>query len=397
MEMSGPNEMYKEFLTFSPTANPPWRARLKNSEDIPSIEVMLKDINSYRLIYEKNKDNIPADDHKKVIREMLISFFVHVQKEEGIGVEERGATAELLTYAEEEERNGNTLEEPMDCTEEEPLQLNEAEVHSQSSSSEPQSSLEAQVKDRYRKGEDNEKSEQETLNLCRAYLHIKKEIDEADADSIGYIDLESCVQQVHKIAMKRILPDPGKFCENKRLAKFRGETHEYPRFTSQAIAEESLMTLIDKYNWIVRDLRHNKLSDDKAVEWSFKCASLFLFALLTLHPFSDGNGRVARLLASYSMWTHCPFMTPIYNVFSSSCEGDYVQALVDARHGLELKSELSTKEDAREAAVRTLKQAPSDLCAMLIESNWAMWRQCLKQLKLLDQNLHDWEVDRSSK
>ena len=70
------------------------------------------------------------------------------------------------------------------------------------------------------------------------------------------------------------------------------------------------------------------------IEKSFKCASLFLFGFLTLLPFGDGNGRLVRLLYSYSLFTFSPFLTPIFNVFSPSVDNDYVDAVAASRQGL---------------------------------------------------------------
>ena len=55
----------------------------------------------------------------------------------------------------------------------------------------------------------------------------------------------------------------------------------------------------------------------------FKSAAWLVFELLDLHPFSDGNGRLCRLLCSYVLSTCTPFPSPIL--------GKYVHALIAAR------------------------------------------------------------------
>ena len=54
--------------------------------------------------------------------------------------------------------------------------------------------------------------------------------------------------------------------------------------------------------------------------------------LLDLHPFSDGNGRLCRILCSYSLSKLNPFPTPIYSVWNDSPNDAYIEALVEGRN-----------------------------------------------------------------
>ncbi|XP_020626593.1 uncharacterized protein LOC110063939 [Orbicella faveolata] len=92
----------------------------------------------------------------------------------------------------------------------------------------------------------------------------------------------------------------------------------------------------------------------------FKTCAWLLFELLDLHPFSDGNGRLCRILCSYSLSKLNPFPTPIYNVWTDSCKHDYIEALVEAR--------------------RSPCRHPCALTTMMIECSYYGWESFFKVL-----------------
>ena len=79
----------------------------------------------------------------------------------------------------------------------------------------------------------------------------------------------------------------------------------------------------------------------------FKSAAWLVFELLDLHPFSDGNGRLCRLVCSYVLSTCTPFPSPILD--------KYVHALITARKLGRLH----------------------ELTNVIIESNLTSWRMLL--------------------
>ncbi|CAC5399076.1 unnamed protein product [Mytilus coruscus] len=174
---------------------------------------------------------------------------------------------------------------------------------------------------------------------------------------------------------------PGKFSVLPRSANFDGEDFFYPSFATDEIAFQAVDTIVLEYNKMVREISKIKNEHEK-LELSLKCATVLLFGFLTLHPFSDGNGRLARLLCSHCLKVFCPFPTSIYNVFSYSNRDDYLRALVNARKHLKIDSDqIQHAEDAINEAELILEQKPNELCSLVIEkSNWFTWRQFLHRI-----------------
>ena len=78
---------------------------------------------------------------------------------------------------------------------------------------------------------------------------------------------------------------------------------------------------------------HKKLAQKgpivESFDYLFKCAAQLMFDFVDAHPFSNGNGRMCRLLANYVLTLITPFLVALY----SSGEGrkDYMNAIVECR------------------------------------------------------------------
>ena len=106
--------------------------------------------------------------------------------------------------------------------------------------------------------------------------------------------------------------------------------------------QEAVCVLLDRFNSAyMQSINSGLLS-------LFKCVAWLVFELLDLHPFSDGNGRLCRLLSSYVLSTCTPFPTPIYN--------------------------LHTDHEFEKAVIAGRKTGhPNTLTSMIIESSLVAW------------------------
>lgn len=83
--------------------------------------------------------------------------------------------------------------------------------------------------------------------------------------------------------------------------------------------EEALASLLDYYN-----TRYDSRRDRYDLSLFRTCASL-ISHFLALHPFADGNGRLAQVLCSYALAEHHPFPVPV-------CDADnYLSRLMESQ------------------------------------------------------------------
>ncbi|XP_063442289.1 uncharacterized protein LOC134722599 [Mytilus trossulus] len=390
----------QRFLNFRPTDTPLWRKRDKKYEVLPTVEEMIKDIVNFYSIWSKKERTAEKDSFAETKREMMMEFLFRLQQDENIGLDEKDkfehvVNDELKSF----EKTGQKRKCP-ESTVDTPRHSNCNESSSEKQRSD-QDSLPntADIKDFFNffpTDKDSKKDNKmiETRNLLRGYRHLKHEVKELSVEEqssyIGEIDVEICIQKCHEVLM-RDLPyktktDAGKFSVLQRVTNFDGEDFLYPWFATEEVAFQAVDTIVLEYNKMVMEIS-TKEDKQEQIDLSLKCATVMLFAFLSLHPFSNGNGRLARLLCSHCLKVFCPFPTPIYNVFSQSNKDDYLKAVVNARQNIKSDKNQKKKNQkkmdsdcAMKHAQMILEQKPNELCSLVIESNWFTWRQFLHRI-----------------
>ena len=111
--------------------------------------------------------------------------------------------------------------------------------------------------------------------------------------------------------------------------------------------QEAVCVLLDRFNSVYMQSRNTNPESNK-LSSIFKCVAWLVFELLDLHPFSDGNGRLCRLLSSYVLSMCTLFPTPIYNLHT---DHEFEKALIAGRK----------------------TRHPSTLTSMIIESSLVAW------------------------
>ena len=119
--------------------------------------------------------------------------------------------------------------------------------------------------------------------------------------------------------------------------------------------------MVDRYNALIVHIKH--ISDpSKKLLCVYKCGAWLLFRLVSLHPFSDGNGRLARLLCAYCLCVETPFLTAV----DFDRNQDFLDAVVNAR----------------------INGHPVELTRLLIKSSWTMWHLFTKRMSVCKDSVH---------
>ena len=307
--------LLKELLPFEALEAPKWR----KTEDVPVKEMVAKIIEYSKEWEGQKKDNYESDLIEEVRQDFLVEFIFHVNIEE--------------------EKGFSTYEETDDF-----------------------------LKNCHDKGITS-KSEQETLNVKKAYEHLLDKIKREELPSDYGLMATSLLQETHRILLEDVpLGDgrtkPGIFSNQRRFTNFEGEWYEYPYLPEAEQMENAVTRLLDgcnkRFDLCTKHLKHG-MKDFDDFYFLFKTCAWLLFELLDLHPFGEGNGRLCRILSSYLLSTFSPFPTPVYNVWTDSTKYDYQKALYDTRN--------------------TDERHPTALTSMVIECSYHGWKHFFQRLE----------------
>ncbi len=166
-------------------------------------------------------------------------------------------------------------------------------------------------------GNDTNK-ECESVNMYYAYNYI---CEIKDPSVRGLLD-PIFITEVHKRLFANIEKRAGFYSNNRRIAYFNGEKYEYEYGNMQW----KVQCFVDRHNELFEYLVLHEHDIKEKFKSLFKISTLLLSDFLKLHPFFDGNGRLAKLMCNYLLSVVNPFAVPL-------CVDNvrYIKALINAQ------------------------------------------------------------------
>ena len=294
-----------EEIRFSIVENPPWRS----NQDAKSSSEMLTDIVTWMKESSQCGEILPLEKSYP----LFIDFVHQSNLGEDVGTQTREETTELL----------------------EPLLRN------------IESSTPLQ------------RERCETVNTYKALTTTAELCNEMERT--GMITVQQ-ITDIHRILMAGLHRKGGEIRDtNVYTITPDGERYSYP---SHELVEDKLYNVIDHHNIHMKQLQEPTLSTYDKLVFLIKAAAWLLFNFVDTHPFTDGNGRMCRLLAGYTMMVMTPFPIHPYYVkkdtqsTSSSSRQDYINAIVSCR--------------------RHSNQEPSLVAALLVDGLYHSWQTHLE-------------------
>eukprot|EP01059_Diplonema_ambulator_P001814 TRINITY_DN1152_c0_g1_i1.p1 TRINITY_DN1152_c0_g1~~TRINITY_DN1152_c0_g1_i1.p1 ORF type:complete len:346 (+),score=17.48 TRINITY_DN1152_c0_g1_i1:54-1091(+) len=180
----------------------------------------------------------------------------------------------------------------------------------------------------------NDIPKKEAKGIFNALKYLKKLQDEIDTDTSEYADCRilgrEIVLEVHLKLLEEVSSDKaGKFRETTSTVRTydgRGY-HYYPRNVN---FDDWVAVHTDTYNASITSQRVS--SGPEKLELVMSAVAKCLLDILTLHPFSDGNGRLCRLLVSYGLSQYCPVPVPLVGCRDKgSHRNEYLASIIQYR------------------------------------------------------------------
>ncbi len=165
-----------------------------------------------------------------------------------------------------------------------------------------------------------------------------------DSESKGWLDIE-WIKEMHCYLMKNLIDEnvntkAGCFSIAPRSTTYNGHEHNYPWLKNEKEWFDAIQPIIDRFNALIQHIKLNSNSNNKIVNIC-KCAAYILYHIVSLHPFSDGNGRLSRFLACYTLLLFCPFPCAIFDILDAKNIFTFIDSIVFARDTLNKEPDIS--------------------------------------------------------
>ena len=111
---------------------------------------------------------------------------------------------------------------------------------------------------------------------------------------------------IHRVLMEGLQEDAGDMRKRIAYTMWNDEEYIYPE---PMVIEQLLYACVDHHS--THMTHYEKLAQEapsvESFRYLFKCAARLMFDFVDAHPFSNGNGRMCRLLANYVLSLITPF------------------------------------------------------------------------------------------
>ena len=220
-------------------------------------------------------------------------------------------------------------------------------------------------------GDLSSKSARETKQLGSAMQqlaeHYVQQLSEQPQHKLEALMLTAdTICRLHSTLMHDLIYNPGQY----RLAEACGGSAMGPFFYQKPeLIPSLLLTLVDFYNQALNDIA----ATTDQIPQLYRLAAVLFVQFVTVHPFSDGNGRLARLLGSHVLRAVTPFPVTPYADGTSHTRSVFLNAIMAARPSP------SETANANRAFLKLLP--PADFTALLIQSGWESWKDCFDTLE----------------
>ena len=187
----------------------------------------------------------------------------------------------------------------------------------------------------------------------------------------AFILTPDLILRLHKVLARNFdnIPCPGEFRTGHASAT---DSHGVERFfVSPNDTEAGLIAVCDRYNNRLRQIaeQDGELQSSSKMMSIVKLAATLFCEFVAVHPFSDGNGRIGRILVAHVLQTITPFL---------------VTPGVGSNHKDSRKLFLDcVTQTTKDTACNFLHLAPaSDFAALLLHALWQNWRSYFHNFKV---------------
>ncbi len=177
--------------------------------------------------------------------------------------------------------------------------------------------------------EGNSETKENIVNAMKVLRKYRKDMDGC------FFLTDQMILDVHKSLMSGQIENAGEYRQETdptnplsyaHTTRPDGSTYTY---SNPFDIECSMRDVCDAHCANIEWMRKHNFDTKDKVTYLIKCAAFLFCRTITVHPFSDGNGRLCRLLANDVLLQLMPVPIPLYNIIPNITKDTYFQAIME--------------------------------------------------------------------